>query len=245
MNVENPNKYGEINLLRLEAFEKLLGSSLPKDYRQFLIQHNGGKPTPSYFLISDKKGNDAIDHFYGLHDGPRYARLDNAFEVYKGRIPGCLLKIADDPLGNAICIGIKGKYRGKIYFWDHELEGNIWQQLLGRHITLVSDSFRNFLDSLFEWVDPNETEIERIIRSNDIAGLKALLAAGYEIESTDEYGRTAIEQAAIKAQNEIIQALFDAGAKLRSSSELAKRNAEFFDKHQSTFELLEKLKARS
>ena len=39
-----------------------------------------------------------------------------------GRIPSDLLWIMDDPSGHAICLAIRGPYRGCVYFWDHECE---------------------------------------------------------------------------------------------------------------------------
>lgn len=32
------------------------------------------------------------------------------------------MPIATDSFGNKLCIGVKGKHYGKIYFWDHENE---------------------------------------------------------------------------------------------------------------------------
>jgi hypothetical protein len=39
------------------AFEKLHGIALPESYRKFLIEHNGGRPTPTVFPISGLEKN--------------------------------------------------------------------------------------------------------------------------------------------------------------------------------------------
>ena len=242
MYVESSNKYGKIDLARLEAFEDIVGAKLSNDYREFLIKHNGGKPTPSDFNISKKQGDDSIHHFYGLHDGPSYSKLDDTYETYFGRIPDSMIPIADDPAGNAICIGIKQKYKGQVLFWDHELEGDLLSRILGNNITVLSTTFNEFLDSLFEWVDPNETEIEKIIRTDDTEQLKNLISSGYNIESLDINGRSAIEKASIAAKNNIIKILLESGASLRTSIDLAEQNAEHFEEHKSTVKLLDTFK---
>ncbi|WP_041613588.1 hypothetical protein [Paenibacillus sp. JDR-2] len=81
---------------------------------------------------------------------------------------------------------------------------------------------------MYKRVDPNETEIDRIIASNDIYALINLIDAGLCFEVEDEYGRTLIENAAIAANDEMIMFLF-------------KKGAEFFDEHKKTVELINAL----
>ena len=238
MIIEDSNKYGEIALVLLERFEKRIGAKLPEQYREFLICHNGGTPVPSSFVISRKKGEDSIQQFYGLNYGPTYQRLNELYDLYVDRIPSYVIPIGNDDFGNNICIGIKGKNKGKVFFSEYYIQGGILKRLLLGGVTLISDSFNEFLNSLFEWIDPEETLIEKIIRENDIEGLKSLISSGYDLESEDEYNRTVLESASISGKNEIIKMLFEAGAKLRSSLDLAENNAEFSEKHRSTVELI-------
>lgn len=148
------------------------------------------------------------------------------------------LAIADDPFGNQICIGIKKKYLGRIYFWDHEEESRFFKF---KGTTLLAHTFDDFLESLYEYVDPNESEIERVVRLEDVDTLTRLINGGYDIETTDEYGRTIIENCAIHRRNLLISFLFEKGADLRSSLEFAEKNAEFFDEHKETVCLLKEL----
>ena len=83
MKVEDSNKYGKLDDIKLFKFEKLINSRLPDDYRQFLIAHNGGKPSPSDFMISEEEGENSIHEFYGIHDGPDYASLEKSYRDYK------------------------------------------------------------------------------------------------------------------------------------------------------------------
>jgi hypothetical protein len=58
----------------------------------------------------------------------------------------------DDPFGNAICIGVSGKHRGKVFFWDHECEPDpeSWDGEVSSagNIELISGSFSDFVAGL-------------------------------------------------------------------------------------------------
>lgn len=233
MNIIDSNKYGKLEESALVDFEKHISAKLPVEYKKYQLEHNGGKPFPHDFIISKKEGEDSLHHFYGLHNGPDYLQLRSNYDAYRDRMPQEIIPIADDPCGNQICIGIKGKYAGKIYFWDHEKESKKPKEIAG--------SFNQFLNSLFEYNDPNETYIEKIVRTNDISKLLKLIDNGYDIETLYEYDRSLIEMAAIHANNEMIEILFKKGAKLRNALQYAEQNAQFFAKHKETVELIKKL----
>src|SRR5260370_1154023 len=46
------------------------------------------------------------------------------YQRYELRIPKDLIWIGEDPFGNAMCLGISGAHRGKVFFWDHENEAD-------------------------------------------------------------------------------------------------------------------------
>lgn len=240
MIIKNSNKYGVLSEEILRRFEFQVGALLPEQFREFLLQHNGGKPIPSDFKISNDDGS-SLHHVYGLHGGPDYSNIAGVHNVFKDRIPNELLAIADDPFGNQICIGIKKKYLGKIYFWDHEKESRFFKF---KGTTLLANTFDEFLGNLYEYVDPNESEIERVVRLEDVDAMTRLINDGYDIETTDEYGRTIIENCAIHRKNHLISFLYEKGADLRSSLEFAEKNAEFFEEHKETVRLLQELSER-
>jgi hypothetical protein len=91
---------------------------------------------------------------------PYEVSLTGVTQTHHNRIPDSLLPIADDGLGNKFCIGIKGENRGKIFFWDHELERNAIitpsandVQDYWDNITFVCDNFEQFIDRLQQYVD--------------------------------------------------------------------------------------------
>ena len=239
LNIEGSNRYGPLAEDVLSVFERAIGSSLPEAYRDFLMQHNGGKPKPDYFDITGSGDGDRLHGVYGIHDGPEYLQLAHALETFRSRLPPGIIPIADDPFGNLICLGVSGRHRGKIYFWDHEKSGEDVADF--RALTLLTESFDEFLDGLYAWTDPDATELETIIENNDVESLTRLLDEGFDIESTDQFERTAIETAAIKNRPDIIKLLFEKGAELRTALALAKQNAEFFPEHEPTVALLERM----
>ncbi len=138
----------------LAAFEKAVGSSLPDDYRQFLIACNGGYVGGSLWFngpTPEGKAADAGIHHVGGFREEWHFSLPEHRETYDGRIPSDLLWIMDDPFGNAICIGLIEPYRGRMYFWDHENEPDEdWNGLVesAGNLQLLANSFTEFVAGL-------------------------------------------------------------------------------------------------
>jgi SMI1-KNR4 cell-wall len=142
----------------LERFEAKIGHQLPEDYRAFLIRCNGGygcgyieylEPT-----LEEQVAVACLNHVGGFREESYYSLESNhkVYQLHEVRIPKELIWIADDPFGNAICLGISGVHRGKIFFWDHENEPNP-EQWDGRvetagNIELVASSFSEFMAGL-------------------------------------------------------------------------------------------------
>lgn len=126
----------EISEQDLEAFESELGTSLPNAYRAFLIENNGGYPTPRSCCVDQPWGGTTVVAFRGI-EAPYPMTL---YPEESEQLPGTL-NIADDLGGNTICLGLHGEERGQIFFWAHdEPEGanNAWK---------IADNFDDFLQS--------------------------------------------------------------------------------------------------
>jgi len=153
MEIEDSNKYGALQHEELEDYEKSLGTSLPTDYREFLILHNGG--TPEKYLVCRSGSNEPSEVWndsLGLHNGPTYCRLDIATKDLKEYLPKDIIPFATDPGGNSFCIGISGEYRGKIYFWDHE------QAQDQDSISELASSFTEFVANLVSEEDTQQVQ---------------------------------------------------------------------------------------
>jgi hypothetical protein len=141
--IQDSNEYGFLKLDVLERFEKSLGCKLPKDYRNFLIDHNGG--TPEKYLVcwpGSTEPSEVWNNSLGLHDGPTYARLDLMTKELTDYLPYGVIPFACDPGGNYFCIGIAGEYVDKIYFWNHERSEG------GTSIDYLNESFTKFVAGL-------------------------------------------------------------------------------------------------
>jgi hypothetical protein len=148
----DPNPYGPLSLERLESFEKFIQIKLPVDYREFLLQYNGGKPQPSGFWIHPYDDGDSVYQFLGLHDGPKGRSIDTCKGEELYGIPRSLLPIGDDGLGNSICLGLSESTYGEIFFLDHD-EHPYHDPESPDGIIKLSNSFTEFCDSLIDHHD--------------------------------------------------------------------------------------------
>lgn len=148
---ESPGPLSEDELKKLEAET----SPLPQDYRQFLLQYNGGNIAPDCFNSVKGESVSAIRSFLGIHNDQTRS-LYHYLETYENRLPKRFLPIAFDAFGNLICLSLEGADRGAVYFWDHELEADEDESPeTAENITLLSSSFSAFLQSLYEFKKPD------------------------------------------------------------------------------------------
>ena len=240
MKIKQSNPFGALRPEDLAAFETRHALQLPEDYRRFLLAHNGGVPIPNTidFVAQGAPTSSDVSAFYGLHAGEAWASLAWHMDIFEGRIPPDGLPIAGDSGGNQYVLIVRGARRGQVFFWDHEGETDPPGE---ENMSLVAASFTAFTGKLYEYVPPDESEVQRIVRQNDLDGLKRLLAGGYDVETVDAYNRTLIENAAIHNRAAMIQLLFDRGAALRNALQLARQNYKFFPEHKPSVELLERL----
>ncbi|WP_010302603.1 SMI1/KNR4 family protein [Candidatus Odyssella thessalonicensis] len=144
------NTLGPMDQRLLEALEEVWRCSLPKPYRDFILKHNGGLPQPCRFYFKELKDNGSyVDFLFGIRRGFNENLLMN-IELYRDRVPNNMIPIGDDPGGNLILISLKGPDRGKVYFWDHEMEADSAQGEVPDYsnLTLIADSFDEFINNL-------------------------------------------------------------------------------------------------
>ena len=142
------NTFGE----EIKKFEILIGEILPDEYKQFLIQHNGGHPEPDgfYFTLKDNQPEMAmVAWFLALHEGES-SNITKSYFGFKYRIPNDMLAVARDPGGSLILLGLKGENKGKVFFWLRELEAEDGEPATYDNVAFVANSFNEFLDSLIE-----------------------------------------------------------------------------------------------
>jgi hypothetical protein len=151
--------YKNLNESVLSAIEEFWGFGLPKSYRKFLLETNGGIPSNGYFYFYKKKDRSFITSFFGVvKDFNNNILIKEKYA--NNRVPGNMLPIGRDVYGNLILISVKNKDRGKIYFWDHEMEANTEAGEIAdyRNLILISDSFDEFMNGLHSFDENEESE---------------------------------------------------------------------------------------
>ena len=146
-----------ITIEDIAQLEKTLTVKLPGAYRDFLLQYNGGRPTPEDTFGVGNSGS-LMSVFYAVkEDDPSHTIAHQRF-VYEERIPSDLLPIAVDMGGSQVCMGIAPANYGQIFFWaiydeprpeDKDQHANIWK---------LADDFASFLETFREEIDDDDDE---------------------------------------------------------------------------------------
>ncbi|MBU6952736.1 SMI1/KNR4 family protein [Hahella sp. HN01] len=237
MNIIDANKYGFVDKLSLDKFRLAIPGNLPQDFYKYLMSYNGGIPENRRFSIPGE-GEDYIHIGYGIHNGPDSSRLDKKYNLFKHDIGEIYLPVFADPFGNQLVIDLSESGGGAVLFWDHESSGGYGK------LKRLSPNFSSFLGSLSPGSGIAENELSSCIDNDDVSLLSKLLGAGLRIDDSDEYGRNLMERAAIAGAKSIIIFLNEKNVPIKSSIELARRNAEFFDEHKEVVVLLEDIERK-
>jgi len=140
----------------LKEWERKTGYTLPKDYRKFLLQYNGGMIKPWLFRHDHPEvfGNNQemlLDHLHDWHSVIESSYLDIPPDM-SSRPPNHI-EIGVDPGGGRIMLSLKSDNNGNVVYWlptymEWGVEPN---NVLGS----IAHSFTEFLQKLY---DDGETE---------------------------------------------------------------------------------------
>ncbi|WP_167333671.1 SMI1/KNR4 family protein [Paracidovorax oryzae] len=132
----------------IAVLEGFLGLEIPDAYRIFLLNGNGAWSGGKDFDISEQ-GATSLKYFFPLVSENVVESLPYKIKLYKGRIPEEMLPIGSDDGGNLLLISLKGKDRGAVFFWDHEMEAeDESEQPYYDNIKILSKNFDGFLKFL-------------------------------------------------------------------------------------------------
>jgi hypothetical protein len=150
--------FTSINENDLIKFENDKCLNLPKEYRNFLLKYNGGYwPEKNSFNFINRADGSDIQYFYGVNlpnkEKESSTSLDYQAEASGEDFPSKYLAIANDSGGNQILLNL---INGKVYFWDHEImfdeEEGEDAETFEDNITLISNSFKDFIDGLYDYI---------------------------------------------------------------------------------------------
>ena len=139
-----------VNSDALSGFEADLGYLLPATYRDFLLKYNGGEPlNPTVSSSGDFYGDSSIRYFFSISEDSRFS-IAYKYAIYSGsgRISKEMLPIGGDVGGNLILLALAGAEVGKVFFWDHDIEGLVDDPESVRHLRLIGNSFEEFCRGL-------------------------------------------------------------------------------------------------
>lgn len=83
------SSHKKTSLKNIEKFEAEHDIKIPRQYREFLLEFNGGNVKPNVFKISKKEGESVVNTLYGIDINESYDDLANVFDSLNGEIPDC------------------------------------------------------------------------------------------------------------------------------------------------------------
>lgn len=140
----------------VRRYERELGHDLPEDYRQFLVDVNGGQPALERSVFQFRKDRSILNNLLSLNDpdeGNDLATVQRLSVYSANELPKNALTIGYDAGGSRIVLILAGPHRGQVWFLDL---GNPRPTGLNprvewfdrRDVWKLADSFVEFMASL-------------------------------------------------------------------------------------------------
>lgn len=117
----------------VRRLENSLNVVFPKSYVEIVLENNGAYVSPHSFVAGNRI--ESINNMFSIED---------EYEFVDERLPESVVPFGRDAGDNLLCFDFRARKDPGIVFWDHEIEE------IEEAITFVSDSFAEFLDSIFE-----------------------------------------------------------------------------------------------
>ena len=139
-------KFGKATIDMITQYENAVKMKLPKDYKEFLANTNGGQfiETTHTFWVKELKKNIGMDVLFGFNH-TRSLCLDNWYDEYSEELLENTIIIGNSINAGLILLIWQEHWKG-IFLWDHclELEQSTEEDCLYR----IADQFNLFFDSL-------------------------------------------------------------------------------------------------
>ena len=142
----------QVTEAQIEAFEKSFEHRLPDDYRQFLLDVNGGQPGNA----SCEFDQGVVNCLFSLEDTEDDSSdLATRANRERASLPSPdLLLIGHDDFGNTLLLALAGEHRGEVWFMltgddarpDDANPRVAWHDR--RDMRKLADSFEQFMRSL-------------------------------------------------------------------------------------------------
>ena len=141
-------KFGSTVVAKIKKCEELLDMEFPQDYKQFLLETNGGafEDGSHKFYVAELKQEFSIDVLFGL-GLDRNLDVEFWYKEYADDLVECSAIIGDSMGVGLIVMIWEDDWKG-IFLWDHalELEESTEDDCLYR----IADDFDSFLKTLMK-----------------------------------------------------------------------------------------------
>jgi len=120
---------------------------------EFLLETNGGRPIPADFLIPGTETSSTVSVLLGIDKTSSRNDLVHVFQNQELEIGDDNIEIGNDLGGNLLLLVFRGKKTGAVLYVDilWELPESV-ESTFNSYV--LSNSFDEFLDSLFEFQFP-------------------------------------------------------------------------------------------
>lgn len=141
----------------IARFEKRIGAALPADYRQFLLERNGGQPEEARCTFAVGNGRATVNSLHSLDAEQERFDLLTRWELSRDKLPAELLPVGNDDGGGVIAIAVAGSHKGEVWFTTNSRpsESNLrvdWFER--RDVVRVAAAFHEFIGELEPYNQP-------------------------------------------------------------------------------------------
>lgn len=138
--------YGNVKEEEIFKLEDEIGFTLPNDYKEFLINFNGGVPEVKYstFKLNELEENIGLQVLYGLNLEENLDLREWYEEYEDDLLDDCL--IIGHGIGFGFIVLVNSPEVSGVYFWDNSFE--LENSSEDENIYKISDTFREFIEEL-------------------------------------------------------------------------------------------------
>lgn len=138
--------YGNVKEEEIFKLEEEIGFILPNDYKEFLINFNGGVPEVKYstFKLNELEENIGLQVLYGLNLEENLDLREWYEEYEDDLLDDCL--IIGHGIGFGFIVLVNSPEISGVYFWDNSFE--LENSSEDENIYKISDTFKEFIQEL-------------------------------------------------------------------------------------------------
>ncbi|KQU17388.1 hypothetical protein ASG65_26630 [Bacillus sp. Leaf13] len=139
--------YGKATQEAINNFERYIDFEIPADYKQFLLEYNGGTTTVQHgkFYVDALDTLVSLKVLYGIDINEKELDLLKWHEEYKKDLHTNCIIIGSDTCAGKILLINNDEEKG-VYFWDQGWYSDPSSQ--DENIYKVAESFKSFIEGL-------------------------------------------------------------------------------------------------